>query len=160
MNISLGSLLFCALLALAPQSQAAETLYYSGESIVTKDNIEFVRHPYILARTSDSKLGTITETIISFQDGRFSEDHSVMVVSGQTFTMTESTGSVTGSGTLTGPAWNWIFLRAEFHMKTPEYNLRIDDFNFFGTSPKGNLDRRCTAGRSLLAATTKDLSKK
>lgn len=128
-------LFFASLLVATVSSASAdsiETLYYIGESIVTtmRDGA-VVRSPYIVARTTDHLAGTIFESVISKHETGFSENTSTMVISGNQMTMTESTGTVTGNGSLTGPAWNWTFLQAQFHMKTPAYSMRIVDYNFF-----------------------------
>lgn len=106
----------------------AETKYYIGEAITTK-GAEVTRHPYINIRNVDQYSGKIFETVISFQENGFSQDESVMVITGDKFTM--SAGTVTGSGTLVGPAWNWNYLIGEFNSSGPGYRMRIVDYNLF-----------------------------
>ena len=104
------------------------TLYYIGESITTM-GATVTRHPYIVARTTDEKAKTITETVVSYQQSGFKENSSVLTIDGNRFAMTSSTGTVTGSGELTGIPWHWTFLRGEF--KVASYGMRIVDYNFF-----------------------------
>lgn len=118
------------LLSVSAQSIFAETLYYIGEAVVTKSDGTITRTPYIIARISDSAAGTITEAVVSNSGTGFRENQSVMKVTGSHFTMTESTGAVTGEGDLTGEPWKWTFLRAEFKTKTNAYSMRIVDYNF------------------------------
>lgn len=122
----LAFLLLCA----PAQSVLAETLYYIGEAVVTKSDGTVTREPYIVARTSDSAAGTITEAVVSNSGTGFNEVQSVLKVTGSHFTMTVSTGTVTGEGDLTGEPWKWTFLRAEFKAKTSAYSMRIVDYNF------------------------------
>ena len=118
------------LLFVSAQSVFAETLYYIGEAVVTKSDGTITREPYVIARTSDSAAGTITEAVVSNAGRGFAENQSVMTVTGSHFTMTVSTGTVTGEGDLTGEPWKWTFLRAEFKTKTNVYSMRIVDYNF------------------------------
>lgn len=113
--------------------QAAQTDYYVGESIVTDLKSGIATHsPYIDQRVQDPAAGTITEVVVSKRGATFAENTSVLTVTGNSsFTMKESTGTVTGHGTLSGAAWDWNFLNAEFLMTTPGYSLRIVDYNFF-----------------------------
>jgi hypothetical protein len=102
--------------------------YYIGESITTMGST-VARHPYIVARTTDERAKTIAETVVSYQQSGFKENSSVMTIDGNRFAMTVSTGTVTGSGELTGVPWHWTFLRAEF--KVASSGMRIVDYNFF-----------------------------
>lgn len=112
-------------------ADAAQTVYFVGESIVTSvQDASVTRNPYIVARTTDSAAGTIVEVVVSKQGAAYAENTSTMKISGNQLTMTVSTGTITGDGSLTGPAWNWTFLRAEFHMTSPAYSMRIVDYNF------------------------------
>ena len=127
--MNMKSLAFLLLFGSVP-SVFAETLYYIGEAVVTKSDGTITREPYIIARTSDSAAGTVTEAVVSNSGTGFKENQSVIKVTGSHFTMTESTGTVTGEGDLTGEPWKWTFLRAEFKMKTNAYSMRIVDYNF------------------------------
>jgi hypothetical protein len=119
--------LACVSASLTASAESAETLFYVGEAISTKGaNVE--RHPYILERTTDPDAGTISEKVVSFQRNAYAEHSSVMKITQNQFTMTDSTGTASGEGTLTGSPWNWTFLRAEFQV--PKYSMRIVDYNF------------------------------
>ena len=110
-------------------SHAAEpgpvTLYYMGEAITTM-GATVMRHPYIVARTTDERAKTITESVVSYQPSGFKENSSVLTIDGNRFAMTAST--VTGSGELTGIPWRWTFLRGEFNVASN--GMRIVDYNF------------------------------
>jgi hypothetical protein len=117
----------CVGAAVTASAEGAKTLYYAGEAITTTGG-KVERHAYIVARTTDPDAGTISEKVVSFERSSYVENSSVMKIDQNQFTMTTSTGTVTGGGTLTGAAWNWTFLRAEF--KVQRSTLRIVDFNF------------------------------
>jgi hypothetical protein len=117
----------CMGASVTASAETAKTLYYVGEAITTAgSNVE--RHAYIVARTTDPNSNTITEKVVSFERSSYVENSSLMKISQNQFTMTVSTGTVTGGGTLTGAPWNWTFLRAEF--KVERAGMRIVDFNF------------------------------
>src|SRR5215471_12802396 len=79
-------------------AETAKTLYYSGEAITTTGaNVE--RHAYLVARTTDPDANTITEKTVSFERPSYAENSSVMKINQNQFTMTVSTGNVTGVGT-------------------------------------------------------------
>jgi hypothetical protein len=117
--------------AISIHAEAAETVYYVGESITTDAGGTVTRSPYIVARTTDQAAATITELVVSKVGGAFNENTSTMKISGNKLTMTESSGKISGQGTLTGKAWGWTFLCAEFKLQTPAYSMRIVDYNFF-----------------------------
>ena len=121
-----------AIVVASAVSHAAEpdpvTLYYIGESITTMGST-VTRHPYIMVRTTDERAKTIRETVVSYEQSGFKENSSVLTIDGNRFAMTTSTGTVTGSGELTGAPWHWTFLRAEFKVASSE--MRIVDYNFF-----------------------------
>ena len=123
---------FLAIMIASAVSHAADpdpvTLYYVGESITTMGST-VTRHPYIVARTTDEKAKRITETVVSYQQTGFKENSSVLTIDGNRFAMEASTGTVTGSGELTGMPWHWTFLRGEF--KVASAGMRIVDYNFF-----------------------------
>jgi hypothetical protein len=124
-------------------SHAAETdamtRYYVGESITTMGST-VTRHPCIVARTTDERAKTIKETVVSYQQSGFKENSSVLTIDGNRFAMTASTGTVTGSGELTGTPWHWTFLRGEF--KVASSGMKIVDYNFFAeaTAVMGHKD--------------------
>ena len=121
----------CTIIIASAVSHAAEpdpvTLYYVGESITTMGTT-ITRHPYIVARTTDEKAKTISETVVSYQQSGFRENSSVLTIEGSRFAMAASAGAVTGSGELTGTPWHWTFLRGEF--KVASSGMRIVDYNF------------------------------
>jgi len=118
------------LIALGARAEdSASTKYYVGESIVTMSTGEVSRSPYIIARVSAPSAGTISEAVVTRKQVGFGENKSTMTVTGNHFTLSESTGLVTGGGELTGQPWDWTFLRAEFN--APKFSLRIVDYNFF-----------------------------
>ena len=114
--------------AVTASAETAKTVYYVGEAITTTGT-KVERHAYILARTIDPDANTITEKVVSFQRSSYIENSSVIKINQNQFILTETTGSVTGGGTLTGTPWNWTFLRGEF--KVQRFSMRIVDFNFF-----------------------------
>jgi len=126
------ALIYCILSFQAAYADSAQVQYYVGEAVTTNMNTGAVtRAPYIDERTTDSNAGTITEKVVTKQGSGFVENTAVLKVSGNHFSMTESTGTVTGQGDLTGTAWNWTFLRGEFSMMMPAFKMRIVDYNFF-----------------------------
>lgn len=125
------------------------TLYYIGESIITTDS-GVAKHPYLISRTSNETANSISETAITYQRSGFKENSSTLKIEKNHFTLTESTGTVTGEGDFTGLPWQWTFLRAEF--KAPNFKMKIIDYNFFA-DPKlimGHKDFYSDPGGKLL----------
>ena len=125
------TLISISFLFLALPAFSATTLFYTGEAISTKGT-SVERHRYLLARTSDEQKNTIEEKVVSFQRDHYKENASVMKIDGNNFSMTEDTKTITGNGEFTGLPWQWTFLRAEFSMATPQFKMRIVDYNFLG----------------------------
>ena len=127
------TIIFLFLLSVLMISSAqAQTVYYIGQAVLTKvDTGVVTRSPYIIARTSDPVSGTIHEEVVSLQNNKFVKNTSLLTIKDNHFRMSESTGTVTGEGDLTGEPWKWTFLRAEFFYVTENFKLRIVDFNFF-----------------------------
>lgn len=140
-NLFLGIFfaIFCGCLSKTTQSTAmtaidptnapaGTTLYYIGESFITMASGEVYKSPYIITRTSNQNNHTIVEKVVSRHATGFGENESTLVINHNHFTMTESTGTVTGEGDFTGESWKWTFLRAEFQIQG---GMRIVDYNFF-----------------------------
>jgi len=123
MSVSLSLLLLSAISHANPS-----TIFYIGESTVTMNSGQVYTSSYLDARTSDETKNTISEDVVSQGRNGFQESSAVMEISGDHFTMTEATGTVTGSGDLTGIPWKWTFLKAEF--KIAASGMRIIDYNF------------------------------
>ena len=115
--------------ALAADSSAIVVKYYIGEAITLDTGKQApTRAPYLLERSEDPASKTISERVISQHQSGFGENSSVLHVEGTHFTMSESTGTVTGEGDLTGTNWQWTFLKARFEVKG---QITITDYNFF-----------------------------
>jgi len=104
--------------------------YYIGEAITTSEN-GVVKHPYIVTRTEDKAAAKITEYVVSYQTSAFQENTSEINIDEKSHFTLKEAGAMTGSGDLTGTPWAWTFLRAILHFKSPNFEMTIDDFNFF-----------------------------
>src|SRR5262249_49080815 len=63
-------------------------------------------------------------------------------VSGNTFTLADTKGTVTGSGTLFGAPWKWTYFKAKYESKN---GARIEDENFM-TDPNVLVARKKISG--------------
>lgn len=128
------SKLIFALVVTLTTNLMAQTSYYFGEATTIK-NKESIKKPYLLSRSLERSSSSIKENVISFGENRFEENSSELLIdnSGR-FTMSESTGTVTGSGQLNGEAWNWLSLVGEFKTSGRGYSMRIPDYNLFAGS--------------------------
>jgi len=95
----------CLGASVTASAETAKTVYYVGDAITTAGP-KVERHAYLLARTIDPDANTITEKVVSFQRSSYVENSSAIKINQNQFTLTETTGSVTGGGTLTGSPWN------------------------------------------------------
>ncbi len=89
--------------------------YYVGDRSVTISNGREVAGARVfLRRTLDPATGTIEENVVDVntEDSTWNEYTVVMTVSGNTFTIRESSGGFDGEGTLEGEAWRWTTWRS------------------------------------------------
>lgn len=89
--------------------------YYVGARSVTISNGREVAGARVfLRRTLDPAMGTIEENVVDVntEDSSWTEYTIVMTVSGNTFTIRESSGGFDGEGTLEGEAWRWTTWRS------------------------------------------------
>jgi hypothetical protein len=86
------------------ETPAASTACYAGVSTGMGQTARTVAR-----RTMDPAAGTITEDVSNDDGGAHGAKsfHVVMKVDGNQFTMTESGGAFTGTGTLAGEPWRW-----------------------------------------------------
>ena len=65
-----------------------------------------------------------------------------MTVSDNAFTLKDAANTVTGSGTLFGPAWRWTYFHATYQSRN---GVKIEDENFMA-------DRASASGRKRISA--------
>lgn len=81
---------------------APVTVCYQGVSSGAGQRVQTVAR-----RTVDRANNQIVEDVARGDAGDVRAFHVVMAVTGNAFTLREAAGAFTGSGTLTGPAWQW-----------------------------------------------------
>ena len=87
---------------LAAAPVAPTTACYQGTSSGAGQRVRT-----LVRRTMDPDAHQIVEDVVHGDAGAVTAFHVVMAVTDATFTIRETAGGVTGTGTLTGPAWQW-----------------------------------------------------
>src|SRR5215475_10636215 len=69
-----------------------------------------------IEKTLDAASGTFTERAVQVSPSKkqVTDVTMTLTVKGQNFTIKDSLGTMTGTGTLQGPAWAWTFLSADY----------------------------------------------
>jgi hypothetical protein len=119
-------------------------LYYVGEAKVSSaDGKPLGSQVYLLEKTLDRDKATITErAVIVREDGKPEEwTMRFAVKEDNTFTLTEDSKKVDGSGKLFGPGWKWTYFKAKY--KTPA-GVEIEDENFMADESFGTARQKVT----------------
>lgn len=117
---------------IAPAARAEVHCYAGTSEILFADGRKIAStNESLLRRTLSPSQNKITEEIVSSggRAGRAPRELSVeMLISGDTMTVIEKTGTATnnGTGTLTGPAWAWTSWRTETTLPSGSRKVSID----------------------------------
>ena len=106
-----------------------EKLYYVAEFKLSgpSGNV-YSSQVILLEKTLDPDNSVFVERAIQVKpDGKAEEFIMNHRVTGNTFTLNDPKGMVTGSGTLFGPAWKWTYFKATYQATN---GAHIDDENF------------------------------
>ena len=106
-----------------------EKLYYVGEFKLSEASGKvYGSQVILLEKTLDQDNSVFVErAIVVKPDGNAEEFTMIHKVTGNTFTLTDTKGTVTGTGTLFGPEWKWTYFKATFEATN---GARIEDENF------------------------------
>ena len=93
-----------------------------------------------IEKTLDAASGTFTERAIQVSPSKkqVTDVTMTLTVKGQNFTIKDSLGTMTGTGTLQGPAWAWTFLSA--HYVITANRMKIHDGRLY-VSRSGTISR-------------------
>ena len=131
---------------------AASTACYAGVTIGMGQ-----RARTIARRTIDPAAGQIIEDVSNDDAGAHGARsfHVVMKVAGDQFTMTESSGAFTGSGTLAGDPWRWTSWMSTAQIPKAGIEVSSDD----ELTPKGmKATKEIRKDGKVLATTTEELA--
>ena len=106
-----------------------QKLYYVRESkICDPSGKPYTSQVILLEKTHDPDNSVFVErAIVVKPDGQAEEFTMIHKVTGNTFTVNDTKGTITGSGTLFGPEWKWTYFKATYQATN---GARIDDENF------------------------------
>jgi hypothetical protein len=95
-----------------------------GEPIPSQSTALFIE------KTLDAASGTFTERAIQVNPSKMQVTDVTMTltVKGQNFTIKDSLGTLTGTGTLQGPAWAWTFLSADYVITANGMKIHDEDY--------------------------------
>src|SRR5690348_13199449 len=85
--------------------------YYLGEAKLSSPAGESLGSQImLLEKTDDPDHNLIVERAIVVKADKTAEDHTMtMTVNGNSFTLKDDANTVSGTGTLFGPAWRWTY---------------------------------------------------
>jgi|SRR5215467_14121077 len=106
-----------------------EKLYYVGESKMSDPSGRvYGSQVILLEKVLDPDHSIWVErAVVVKPDGKAEEFTMNHRVSGSTFTLDDTKGTVKGTGTLFGPAWKWTYWKGAFEATN---GARIEDENF------------------------------
>src|SRR5262245_61405086 len=106
-----------------------EKLYYVGEAKLSDPSGKlYTTQVILLEKVLDPDNSLFVERAIVVKPDRTAEEFTMNhKVSGNKFTLADTKGMVTGSGTLFGPAWKWTYFKGTFEATN---GARIEDENF------------------------------
>ncbi len=119
-----------------------EKLYYVGEVKVSSAEGKAIGSQVILLeKILDRDKVMITErAIVVHPNGKAEEFTMYLAVKeDNTFTLTDDTKTVEGSGKLFGPAWKWTYFKGTFKAKN---GVRIEDENFMADDSVGTARKK------------------
>lgn len=116
--------------ALAAAGEVEEYFYGQARIITLAAPLQADRTPMLLLKKATLPAqGLIVETATTVDDHGKMKDHVVSLkVDGNRLTITAADDSIDGTGSLSGPAWNWNLL--QFSMTTRRGKVRIEDVNY------------------------------
>jgi hypothetical protein len=123
-------MIFCAILLPGSCFGApVEKLYYVGEAKLSDSTGQvYGSQAILLEKVLDPDNNLFVERAIVVKPGGDAEEFTMNhKVTGNSFTLNDTKGTVTGSGTLFGPAWKWTYFKATYQSTN---GARIDDENY------------------------------
>lgn len=110
-------------------AESAEKFYYAGDVKLSNEKGQPIGSQVILLeKTHDPTKGLIVERAVVVSPDRGVEERTMnMTVKGDTFTLRDTDGTISGTGTLFGPAWHWTYFRATYRAA---HGVKIEDENF------------------------------
>jgi hypothetical protein len=128
------------------RASAAEpdTRYYLGEAKLSSAEGKSMGSQVILVeKTHDLDRSAIIERAIVVKPDGTSEQYAmILAVRGDDFTIADDAHTITGSGKLFGPAWNWTYFRGTFKSAS---GVTIEDENFLA-DPSAAVARKKIVG--------------
>ena len=107
---------------------AATTTYYMGDYLQTSPGGTTQKSLMFLQKTYDPDRGLAIERGIQVNaDDSVSDSTITFTITGNNFTVSDTSGKMNGKGTFTGTPWGWTFFKATYNF--PSLNLRVDDEN-------------------------------
>lgn len=120
-----------------------EKIYYLGEAKLSSPAGEPLGSQVMLVeKTHDPDHNLIVERAIVIKADKTAEEHTItMAVKDNAFTAKDDANTVSGTGTLFGPAWRWTYFHAVFHASN---GVQIEDENFMADPTAGVARKKLT----------------
>lgn len=106
-----------------------EKMYYLGEAKLTSPGGgPRGSQAFLLEKTHDPDHKLIIERALVVKADKSVEQYTMtMTVNGNDFSLKDDANTITGTGTLFGPAWHWTYFRAVYQAAN---GIKIEDENF------------------------------
>lgn len=106
-----------------------EKFFYIGEvKLTSSDGVPIGAQVILFEKTHDPSNSLMIESAVVVQpDGKVQEHTMRLKVKGDSFTLSDDTKTIDGSGTLFGQPWKWTYFKATYKV---ENGIQIEDENF------------------------------
>ena len=118
---------------IAWSAEAPQKFYLLGDEKFTTakgEPIPSLSTALFIEKTLDAASGTFTERAVQVSPAKKQviDVTMTLTVKGQNFTIKDSLGTMTGTGTLQGPAWAWTFLSADYVITATGMKIHDEDY--------------------------------
>lgn len=93
-----------------------DAFFYVGEvKLSSAEGLALGSQVILFEKRHDPEKSTIVESaVVVHPDGKVEERTMRVKVTGNNFTLADDAKTIEGTGTLSGPAWNWTYFRASY----------------------------------------------
>lgn len=135
---------FMVLLAYPAWAAPVEKMYYVGEAKLSSPSGQsFGSQAFLLEKTHDPDHNLIVERAIVVKPDQSVDEFTMnLQVQGDSFTIKDSKDTISGTGTLFGPAWRWTYFKATYKSIN---GAQIEDENYM-TDPEILMARKKISG--------------
>jgi hypothetical protein len=118
---------------IASSAEPPQKFYLLGDEKFTTakgEPIPSLSTALLIEKTLDAAAGTFTERAVQVSPSKKQviDVTMTLTVKGQNFTIKDNLGTMTGNGTLQGPAWAWTFLSGDYVIAANGMKIHDEDY--------------------------------